>query len=118
MASTKIAPEKAFSEAAEESYPVLETVFQMHLDTLANCSLDPRTYHLARLAALIAMDAPPASYLANLSMAADDGVTVEDAQGVAVAIAPIVGAPRITAAAGHMLRALGLAEVIQEGSAD
>lgn len=117
MASTNIAPEKAFSEAAEESHPVLETVFQMHLDTFANCSLDARTYHLVRLAALIAMDAPPASYLANLSMAADDGVNVEDAQGVAVAIAPIVGAPRITAAAGHMLRALGLAELIQDGSA-
>lgn len=118
MASTRMAPEQAFSEAAEENHPVLETIFQMHLDTLANCSLDPRTYHLVRLAALIAMDAPPASYLANLSVAADDGLTVEDAQGVAVAIAPIVGAPRITAAAGHMLRALGLAEMMDETSAD
>lgn len=112
MASTNMAPEQAISEAAEESHPVLETVFQMHLDTLANCSLDARTYHLVRLAALIAMDAPPASYLANLAIAADDGLTVEDAQGVAVAIAPIVGAPRITAAAGHMIRALGLAEMV------
>lgn len=118
MASTHMAPEQAFSEAAEEHHPVLETVFQMHLDTLANCSLDPRSYHLARLAALIAVDAPPASYMVNLSMAADDGVTVEDAQGVAVAIAPIVGAPRITAAAGHMLRALGLAEMAQGGGED
>lgn len=116
MASTNMAPEQAFSEAAEESHPVLETVFQMHLDTMANCSLDLRSYHLVRLAALIAMDAPPASYLANLALAAEDGLSVEDAQGVAVAIAPIVGAPRITAAAGHILRALGLAEMLQESA--
>lgn len=114
MTSTNMAPQQAFSQAADGDFPVLETVFQMHLDTVANCSLDPMTFHLVRLAALIAIDAPPASYLTHLSMAAADGVTVEDAQGVAVAIAPLVGTPRITGAAGNVLRALGLAELLEE----
>ncbi len=114
MTSTHMEPTQAFSEAADESFPVLETIFQMHLDTLANCSLDPRTYHLVRIAALIAIGAPPASYLAHLSLARDSGVTAEDVQGVAVAIAPLVGSPRITAAAGQVLRALGLAEALDE----
>lgn len=117
MTSTNMAPEQVLSQAADGSFPVIETVFQMHLDTLANCSLEPRAYHLVRLAALISVDAPPASYLAHLSMAADDGVSVEDAQGVAVAIAPLVGTPRVTAAAGHVLRALGIAAALEDGGA-
>ncbi len=113
MTTTDTAPE-AFSQAAHGDLPVLETVFQMNLDTLPNCSLDARTFHLVRLAALIAVNAPPASYLTHLALASEQGVTVEDAQGVAVAIAPLVGSPRITAAAGNVLRALGLAEVLEE----
>ncbi len=115
MTSANMGTEQVLTNAADESLPVLETIFQMHLDTLANCSLDPRTYHLVRIAALIAVDAPPASYMTHLTMAGADGVSPEDVQGVAVAIAPLVGSPRITAAAGHVLRALGLAELLAEG---
>lgn len=45
-------------------------------------------------------------------MAADAGVSLEDAQGVFVAIAPLVGTPKVTAAAGNVLRALGMAEAL------
>jgi alkylhydroperoxidase/carboxymuconolactone decarboxylase family protein YurZ len=114
MSYTDMDPEQVLAEAADASHPVLETIFLMNLDTLANCSLDAKTYHLVRLAALIAVDAPPASYLAHIPLAADAGVTIEDAQGVAVAIAPLVGSPRVTAAAGNVLRALGLAVALEE----
>jgi alkylhydroperoxidase/carboxymuconolactone decarboxylase family protein YurZ len=107
MSSTNMAPEQVFHRAADESLPVLETIFRMHLDTLQHCSLDPRSYHLVRIAALIAIDAPPASYLTHLAVAADDGVTAEDVQGVAVAIARLVGSPRITAAAAQGSRVGG-----------
>lgn len=103
---------------AQEDYPVLETVAMMHLDTLANCNLDVRTYHLVRLASLVAMDAAPVSYLVNLGAAADAGITAEDAQGVLVAIAPIVGSARITKAAGNVLRGLGLAVLAEEEEED
>jgi alkylhydroperoxidase/carboxymuconolactone decarboxylase family protein YurZ len=87
---------------------------QMHLDTLANCTLDEKSYHLVRIAALVAMGAPPASYMVNLGAAVEAGLSAEDAQGVLVAVAPIVGTPRVTAAAGNMLRGLGLAEALIE----
>jgi alkylhydroperoxidase/carboxymuconolactone decarboxylase family protein YurZ len=115
MSNMDMEAQEAFAQAADESFPVLETIFQMNLDSLPNCSLDAKTYHLVRLAALIAVNAPPASYLTHIPLAADAGVTIEDAQGVAVAIAPLVGSPRITAAAGNVLRALGLAAALEEG---
>jgi 4-carboxymuconolactone decarboxylase len=99
---------------AEGDGPVLEAIAAMNLDTLALSSLDPQSYMLVRLAALVAVNAPPASYLANLALAADVGLSREDVQGVLTAIAPIVGSPRIIAAAGNTLRALGLAELAEE----
>ena len=69
---------------------------------------------LARLAALDAVDAPAASYLANLGTAVETGVTLEDVQGVLVAVAPIVGTPRVVSAAGRITTALGLVIEIAE----
>jgi alkylhydroperoxidase/carboxymuconolactone decarboxylase family protein YurZ len=110
------ASEDQLAALAEGDRPVLEAVAAMNLDTLALSSLDPQTYMLVRLAALVAVDAPPASYLANLGLAADVGITREDLQGVLTAIAPIVGSPRLVAAAGNALRALGLAEIAEEAA--
>ena len=104
--------EGQLSALAGGDRPVLEAIAAMNLDTLALSSLDAETYMLVRLAALVAVDGPPASYLMNLGMAADIGITTEQVQGVLTAIAPIVGSPKIVAAAGNTLRALGLAEAI------
>jgi alkylhydroperoxidase/carboxymuconolactone decarboxylase family protein YurZ len=98
------------SSVADGDAPVLEQLAVMHLDTLHSSGLDERTYHLARLAALVAMDAAPVSYLVNLGMAADAGVSLDDARGALIAISPIVGSARIASAAGKLLRAYGLAE--------
>jgi len=70
--------------------------------------LDARSYALVKLAALIALDAPPASYLWQVSTALDAGVTPEDLIGVLIAIAPQVGGPKIVAAAPELMVALGL----------
>ena len=64
---------------------------------------------LVRLAALVAVDARPMSYLAHIGAAAETGVTLEDAQNVLVAVAPIVGTARVMSAAIHITEALGLA---------
>ena len=69
---------------------------------------------LARIAALIAVDAPPASYLANAAAASDFGLTAEDLQGVMVAVAPVVGTARVVSAGGNILRALGLAIAVAD----
>lgn len=71
--------------------------------------LDPRSFALVKLAALIALDAPPASYLWQVGNAVDAGCTAQDLLGVLQAIAPQVGGPRIVAAAPELMVALGLA---------
>src|SRR6185312_13128392 len=71
--------------------------------------LDPRTFGLVKIAALIALDAPPASYAWQVANAIGEGATPEDVLGVLRAIAPQVGGPRIVAAAPEIMLALGLA---------
>ncbi len=94
--------------------PVLDTLADMTTASLEHNTLSPRELMLARLAALIAVDAPPASYLLNAGPAADIGVTLEDVQGVMIGIAPVVGAPRVVAAGGNIMRAFGFAIAVAE----
>lgn len=70
--------------------------------------LDARSFALVKLAALIALDAPPASYVWQVANALDAGATPADLVGVLIAIAPQVGGPRIVAAAPELMVALGL----------
>jgi 4-carboxymuconolactone decarboxylase len=70
--------------------------------------LDARSFALVKLAALIALDAPPASYLWQVANALDAGATPADLVGVLIAIAPQVGGPRVVAAAPELMVALGL----------
>jgi 4-carboxymuconolactone decarboxylase len=70
--------------------------------------LDVRSYALVKLAALIALDAPPASYLWQVGNALEAGATPEDLIGVLIAIAPQVGGPKLVAAAPELMVALGL----------
>jgi len=61
------------------------------------------------MAALIAVDAPPASDLANAGAAADSRVTAGDIQAVMIAVAPVVDTARVVWAGGNILKARGLA---------
>lgn len=94
--------------------PVLDTLADMTAASLARSSLAPRELMLVRIAALIAVDAPPASYLANAGAAEESGVTGDDLQGVMIAVAPVVGSPKVVAAGGKILRALGLAVAVAD----
>lgn len=95
--------------------PVLDLVARMTADSMEASSLDPATLSLVRIAALIAVDAPPASYLVNLGAAAELGIGEDEVQGVLAAVAPIVGTPRVASATGNIVRALGFAlEVADE----
>ena len=92
-----------------EDTPLLDTLAAMTAASIEECDLPPRELMLARIAALAAVDAPPASYLANAGTASDVGITLEDVQGVLIAVAPIVGTARTVSAAGNLARALGFA---------
>jgi alkylhydroperoxidase/carboxymuconolactone decarboxylase family protein YurZ len=70
--------------------------------------LDERTFALVKIASLIALDAPPASYAWQLGNALAVGVTAEDILGVLVAVAPQVGGPKVIAAAPEIMLAMGL----------
>jgi len=94
--------------------PVLDLLAKMTADSIEATGLDAEKLMLVRLAALIALDAAPASYLMNLGMATELGVDEEAAQDVLTAVAPIVGTPRVVSAAGKMVRALGLALAVAE----
>jgi hypothetical protein len=61
-----------------------------------------------RIAALVAVDAPPVSYIMNLGVAGELGVTADEVEGVLAAVAPIVGTTRVVSAVGKLVRAVGL----------
>jgi hypothetical protein len=94
--------------------PVLDTIGGMTAVSLASCDLDAREHMIARVAALVAADAPPLSYLMNAGPASDLGITVKDVQDILVAVAPIVGTARVVSAAGNITRALGFAIAVSE----
>ena len=95
--------------------PVLDTLADMVAAAVDhNSALSPRDFILARVAALIAVDAPPVSWFANASAITGSGLTAEDIQGIMIAVAPVVGAPRVMSAGGHILRALGFAIAVTD----
>jgi alkylhydroperoxidase/carboxymuconolactone decarboxylase family protein YurZ len=98
--------------------PLLDTLADMTAASVERTELGARELMLVRLGALAAVHAPPSSYLLNIGPAADSGLTLEDAQSVLVAVAPIVGAPTALAAAGAIFKALGLAVAVVEDELD
>jgi 4-carboxymuconolactone decarboxylase len=98
--------------------PVLDLLARMNTEAIEASTLDPEQVMLVRIAALVAMDAPPVSYMLNLSVAGQVDVDAEEIQGVLAAIAPIVGSPRVVAAAGNIMRALGIALDLAELEAE
>ena len=75
--------------------PVLDLIKTMTKDSIEASTLDEKELMLVRIAALVAVDAPPASYLVNLGAASELGIDLDDVRGVFAAVAPIVGTPRL-----------------------
>jgi 4-carboxymuconolactone decarboxylase len=94
--------------------PVLDLLASMTTDSINASSLDGNTLMLVRIAALVAVDAPPASYLLNLAAASETGLDAEQVRGVLAAVAPIVGTPRVASATARIAEALEVAIEIAE----
>ena len=90
------------------STPVLDLLTSMTLDSINATSLEPQALMIARLAALIAIDAPVISYTTNLETAVEVGIDVEKAQGILTAVAPIVGTARVASATVKLAEALAI----------
>ena len=87
---------------------LLESGLQAREQWQQSTGLDPRTYSLVKIAVLVALDAPPASYLWQVANALDSGATPKEIVGVLRAVAPQVGGPKCIAAAPEIMMALGL----------
>lgn len=87
---------------------LLEELIGLREADKESSGLDPRTFALVKIAALIALDAPPASYAFQVANALEDGATPEDILGVLRAVALQVGGPKVVAAAPEIMVALGL----------
>ena len=94
--------------------PVLDLLKRMTAESIEASTLDEERLMLVRIAALVAVDAPPASYLLNIGAAGDVGIDADQIQGVLAAVAPIVGTARAASAGGNIVRALGFAEELAE----
>ena len=93
---------------ADSETPVLDLLARMTEDSVATSSLEPAGIMLARIAALVAVDAPPISYSTNLGAAMEVGIDAEVLRGVLAAIAPIVGTARIASATSNLVEALAV----------
>jgi 4-carboxymuconolactone decarboxylase len=94
---------------ADQETPVLDVLEAMTAASIEATGLDAKTLLLVRFAALVAVDAPPASYLMHIAAGSEAGLTEESARDVLTAIAPIVGTARTVSALGKIVRALGRA---------
>jgi alkylhydroperoxidase/carboxymuconolactone decarboxylase family protein YurZ len=95
--------------------PVLDLIAGMTALSLQASTLDEKTLMLTRIAALVAVDAPPISYALNIGAAGELDIDPEEIRGVFAAVAPIVGTARVAAAVGNVARALALEELNELG---
>jgi alkylhydroperoxidase/carboxymuconolactone decarboxylase family protein YurZ len=97
-----------FASLAIGQADVLEQAAGLRSQLQVGSGLDPRTFAMVKIAALVAVDAPPASYIWQVRGALEAGVSPRDILGILAAIAPQVGAPRVLAAAPEIMIALDL----------
>jgi 4-carboxymuconolactone decarboxylase len=69
--------------------------------------IDPRSLALLRIAALIAIDAAPPSYMSAVEAGVDAGASYDEIVGTLIAVMPIVGVARVVSAAPNLALALG-----------
>jgi alkylhydroperoxidase/carboxymuconolactone decarboxylase family protein YurZ len=105
MKANDMSPQDSILGLAQGDPKILETVTQMTVATKERSGLDDETYMLVRIAALVATDAAPVSYLVNLGLAQNAGVDLDHVLGTMVAVAPVVGTARVASAASKMVRA-------------
>jgi len=108
MADVAADTHKTLSGIAVGDADILETAIGLREFGREATGLDGRAYSLVKIAALVALDAPPASYAWQIANALEEGATPEDILGVLRAVAPQVGGPRVMAAAPEIMLGLGL----------
>jgi 4-carboxymuconolactone decarboxylase len=107
-------PEDRLRSVAKGDIGRLEPLAGMHEGVLEATGLDPETFQLVQIAALAAVDGCPVSWLAHLEAADEIELGLEKILGTLVAIAPIVGTPRVVSAGARIVHAMGLEEELEQ----
>jgi alkylhydroperoxidase/carboxymuconolactone decarboxylase family protein YurZ len=77
-------------------------------EAIDDSDLDPKTFALVNIAALVANGGDEASYLLHVTAALDAGASVDEVTSVLTAIGPNVGVFKMVAAADPLATALGI----------
>ena len=93
---------------------VVKALLRIVEGSFEESGLDPQTFMLVRLAALATLDASPASWLLNMEASGDAGLAPETVIGTLIAIAPVIGTPRIASASANIVKALELKQEFDE----
>src|SRR5262245_59593788 len=102
------ATKDALGGISRGDHDLLTTRLELRAERQARRGPHPGSYALVKVAGLMALDAPPASYVRHVANAPDAGATPADLVGVLIDDAPQVGGARIIAAAPELMVALGL----------
>jgi alkylhydroperoxidase/carboxymuconolactone decarboxylase family protein YurZ len=89
----------------DESF--IESLLAMGPDCAEVSRLDPKTYALVRLAALLGADAAPVSHHHGVAAALATGATADEIVGTLIAVAPIIGTARAVLAAPELAVPIG-----------
>lgn len=111
MARTQVSKEMetGLRRIAQGDHQALETAIgirEVHRD---RTGLDPKTFALVKIAALVGIEGPPASYVWQVGNALSEGVTPDDILGTLHAVIPQCGFPRAVAGARGIMLAMGMA---------
>jgi 4-carboxymuconolactone decarboxylase len=85
----------------------IQTVLSEEHANATLAGIDPKSHALLRIAALIAVDAAPPSYMSAVEAGLDAGATYDEIVGTLIAVMPIVGVARVVSAAPNLGLALG-----------
>jgi alkylhydroperoxidase/carboxymuconolactone decarboxylase family protein YurZ len=85
----------------------IETLLSEERANATLAGIDPRSHALLRIAALIAVDAAPPSFMSAVECAVRAGASYDEIVGTLIAVMPIVGVPRVVSAAPNLGLALG-----------
>jgi 4-carboxymuconolactone decarboxylase len=85
----------------------IDSLLRADQDDVSLAQMDARSHALARIGALIALDAGPPAFMASVEAALHADVSEEEIVGTLIAVLPIVGVPRVVSAASNLGLALG-----------
>lgn len=85
----------------------IDELLQSETASATLAGLDDRSHALIRIAALVASDAAPPTFMNSVEAALQAGVSHDEIVGVLIAVLPLVGIARVVSAAPNLGLALG-----------